>query len=86
VSLAAEPRNGQFVTWRELSLKVDPLAEDVKNINVKLDAVLIGLARSDGERSARSSLFDHARFWMGLAVTFCAGTISAVVTIVILKP
>ena len=87
--LSEPPSNGSYVTWRELSLKVDPLALQQKEMNDKLDSLILRLAGEDGERRGtarvRKSFLDSTRFWIGIASVFLAGGSGAIITVLWLK-
>lgn len=83
------PGNGNYVTWRELTLALKPIEAKVDTVGGKVDSVLLKLARDDGihegSDTVRRSFLDSTRFWISTMVVMFTGTIGAVATIVWLK-
>lgn len=80
-----EPTNGSYVTWRELNLALEPLEKMVDQLDGKMDQMLFQKATADGAREVRKSLLNSTKFWVTLILTTMSGTITAVVTTILLK-
>lgn len=77
-----EPRNGDYVTWRELNLALDPLKADVREVRDVVNVLHADFFTDVGSARERRNVQSARHFWIGVVVAIFAATLTALITIV----